>query len=402
MSWLRFPRRAPPPPENRRLADLARETPVPEGRVALDLRIARIDDLEFAKNARLSLADADWPDSIRYGFVELRDAVVTPFGFLIADGRLVFNTQILPNHWMRGFEGGAADLVAKIFAHNFIHKLDPLSETARLSLPADLPTAPGPAFLFNSRLSCFNFAHVVHDTLIQTPTYLDACAQAGEAVTPVLVGPGFPRPVWADIFSRAVGGAAPVFTRNGFLKFARLYVPTTHFAPNQHAIARGAVARLMRTLAASLADHREPKKRRLFISRADSGRGDDREPRFSNTPALEAALARLGFEPVVASRLDPETYLKTFVNSEIIVGLHGAGLANLVLSATPRVVELTVPGYPDWHSLRLFMETGMGAPYARVVMAPPQGGVAAYDVPAILHAVESRLCAPCPRPDLDL
>lgn len=150
----------------RRLGDVLRATPVPEGRRPLALRIGSIDDLSFTKNARLNPADLTLTDSLKAGYVELADAVVTPFGFLIVGDRLVFDTQILPNGWRRGFEGGAADLVTKLYDHNFIHRLDPWRETCLLSLPADLPEIDAPAFLFSSRLSCFNFAHLFHDTAI--------------------------------------------------------------------------------------------------------------------------------------------------------------------------------------------------------------------------------------------
>ena len=122
------------------------------------------------------------PTACRYGFFELADAVVTPFGFVVAGDRLIFNTQILPNGWMKGAPGGAPELVRRIFAHNFIHKLDVWRETCLLSLPAtDRGNRDEPAFLFNSRLTGFNFAHFVHDTLVQTPTFLDCCARLGRA-----------------------------------------------------------------------------------------------------------------------------------------------------------------------------------------------------------------------------
>ena len=376
-----------------RLDDLLAETPVPAGRVARHLQIAGVEDFAFAKNAVLSLADIGWPDSIRYGFFELRDAIITPFGFLISGDRLVFNTQILPNGWMRGGEGGSPELVRRIFEHNSVHKLDIWRGACLMSLPADIEEIAAPAFLFNSRLSCFNFAHLVHDTLIQAPTYLDASAHAGEAATPLIVGPGFHYPVMGEMFRRAAG-REPMFLRNRFLRARRLFVPTTHFSPASDAIARGAVARLVETLSGALADHHSPSARRLFISREDSGRGDDREPRFANADELRQALSRLEVEPVVASRLGVEDYLRAFANAELIVGLHGAGLANAVLSADARVAEITVPGYPDWRSLRLFIETGMGAPFRRVVMPAPVNGLAHYDVPAIVAAVEALLSSP--------
>jgi hypothetical protein len=388
----------------RRFADLCAETPVPADRIGKHLRIARLEDHVFAKNAVLSLSDIRWPDSIRYGFFELADAIVTPFGFLIKDDALVFNTQILPNGWMKGGLGGSPEIIRRIFEHNFIHKLDIWRETCLLSLPADLETIAEPAFLFNSRLTWCNFAHLVHDTLVQTPTYLDACGHAGENVIPLLVGPGFHYPAGSEIFARSVGAKTPRFLKNRFYRVPRLFVPTTHFSPSNDAIARGAVARLMQNLSFALAECRTQEKRRIFISREDSSRGDDREPRFANADALHSALAEIGVESVVVSRLGVEDYLRTFVNCELIVGLHGAGLLNAVLCENPRVLEINVPGYPDWRSLSLFYETGMGAPSRRVVMPPPENGVASYDIPAVVEACKGLLATPpsCPPPALPL
>ena len=139
----------------------------------------------------------------------------------------------------------------------------------------------------------------------------------------------------AEIFRASVNAQQPRFLKNRFYRVPRLFAPTTHFSPANDAIARGAVARLTQTLAAALAPYKTPEKRRVFISREDSGRGDDREPRFANAEALALALKSLDIEPVVASRLPVEDYLRTFVNSELIVGLHGAGLMNAVLSGAP-------------------------------------------------------------------
>jgi hypothetical protein len=385
------------PARRRRLGDLLTRTPIPEGRTALPLRIAGVESPTYAKNTIFSLDDIGWPNSLRRGFFELADAVVTPSGFVAADGRLIFNNQRLPEGWMRGEGGGAPDLVEKIFTENFIHRFDMWRGNCEISLPppAEMDEIDEPGFVFDSRLTSYNFAHLMHDTLVQAPTFDDCRAHTGEDVVPVLAGPGFAYPAMGEIFRRAVGPRAPLFTGRRFLKFRRLFVPTIHFAPSGQAIARGGVVRLRAKLAASLADIRSPVKRRLFISREDSGRGEDREPRFANADALERALGELGFEKIVVSRLG-DAYLKTFADAEIIVGLHGAGLLNLALCAEPRVVEIVVPGYPDWESLRLFMDVGLGAPYRRVAMAAPENGVALYDVPAILEACRALLATPAP------
>lgn len=383
----------------RRLEELCAESPVPAGRVARNLQIVGIDDLGFIKNAVLNPADLGLRDSLKAGFVEFADAIVTPLGFVVAGDHLLFNTQILPNGWMRGGEGGAPELIRRIFERNFIHKLDIWRETCLLSTPDAMEEIAEPAFLFNSRLSWCNFAHLVHDTLIQTPTFAEAGAHLGQSLRPILVGPAFHYPIMPEIFARAVGPTSqpPLFTRGRFFRVRRLFAPTTHFAPSRHAIARGAVARLMRTLSTALGDHRAPQKRRYFISREDSSRGGDREPAFRNAEALQRALGEWGIEPLVVSKLDPAAYLDAFVNSELIVGLHGAGLTNVILSQHPRVAEITVPGYPDWNSLSLLIEKGMGAPFRRVVMPPPREGVAEYDIPALTAACKDLLSTPIPR-----
>jgi hypothetical protein len=403
---------APPPPaappldilgpltdaRRHRLRALLARTPTPQGRTAVPLRILGVEHPIFGKTTIYSLDDIALPDSLARGVIELADALVTPSGFVIAAGVMIFNNQRLPEGWMRGDDAGPPDLVAKLFAENFIHKFDPWGQRCVVSLPpaAEIVEIDEPAFVFESRLTSFNFAHLMHDTLVQAATFDDAQAHAGQALSPVLAGPGFVHPTMAEIFKRAVGPRPPLFIGRRFLKFRRLFVPTTHFAPSGRAIARGGVVRLRAKLAASLAALRGPLKRRLFISREDSGRGDDREPRFANADALERALAELKFEKIVVSRLGVEDYLKTFADAEIVVGLHGAGLMNLILCGEPRVLEIVVPGYPDWESLRLFMEVGIGAPYRRVSSAPPENGLAQYDVPAILEACRALLATPTP------
>jgi len=67
--------------------------------------------------------------------------------------------------------------------------------------------------------------------------------------------------------------------------------------------------------------------RRLYISRADA---PDR--RVLNEPELVAALGELGFERVTPGELPLVDQLRLFASAEVVVGAHGAGLANAVVA----------------------------------------------------------------------
>jgi hypothetical protein len=82
----------------------------------------------------------------------------------------------------------------------------------------------------------------------------------------------------------------------------------------------------------------QPRTRRLFISRRDS----TKRP-IVNEDEIARALERCGFETVVLSNLEIDDQVKLFATAEVVVAAHGAGLANLVFSTAPTVIEL----FPD-------------------------------------------------------
>jgi hypothetical protein len=83
-----------------------------------------------------------------------------------------------------------------------------------------------------------------------------------------------------------------------------------------------------------------PGTRRLFISRRDStGRP------IANEEEISRALEGRGFETVVLSDLDFDLQVRLFAAAGIVVAAHGAGLANLVFSTAPTVIELFAA---DW------------------------------------------------------
>jgi hypothetical protein len=91
----------------------------------------------------------------------------------------------------------------------------------------------------------------------------------------------------------------------------------------------------LRWLRERLAPAPERHDRRLYASRADAaGR------RVVNEAELMPLLRERGFETILASELSLEEQLRAFAEAEVVLGPHGAGLANLFASTQARVIEL--------------------------------------------------------------
>jgi capsular polysaccharide biosynthesis protein len=75
--------------------------------------------------------------------------------------------------------------------------------------------------------------------------------------------------------------------------------------------------------------------RRLYVSRADAS-----TRRVSNESELKALLHERGFETLIASELGLGEQLQGFAEAEVVLGPHGAGLANLFAATDATVIEL--------------------------------------------------------------
>jgi capsular polysaccharide biosynthesis protein len=104
-----------------------------------------------------------------------------------------------------------------------------------------------------------------------------------------------------------------------------------------------------------------PKK--IFVSRATA-----RRRKLINETEVIAALAPQGFEPVVLESLPLLTQVKWFSEATHVVGLHGAGLANLVFcSPGLQLVELLPTVWPN--PCFEHLATAISAHYARIPTA---------------------------------
>lgn len=84
-------------------------------------------------------------------------------------------------------------------------------------------------------------------------------------------------------------------------------------------------------------------RRRLYVSRADAS-----QRRLVNEAEITARLQQQGFEVIVPGQLSFRDQVATFAAAEMIVGPHGAGLANMLFAPDDvKIVELGYPQYPS-------------------------------------------------------
>lgn len=83
--------------------------------------------------------------------------------------------------------------------------------------------------------------------------------------------------------------------------------------------------------------------RKLYISRSRAGRR-----KISNEAALLRLLDGLGYETIVPDQLTFTQQVQCFSEASVVLGPHGAGLANILFAPPPaRVVEIADAAFPN-------------------------------------------------------
>lgn len=108
---------------------------------------------------------------------------------------------------------------------------------------------------------------------------------------------------------------------------------------------------------------------RLYISRQQAGRGR----KVANYPQVLEVLHRYGFEPYVLENHSFRKQVELFDQAEVIMGPHGAGLANMIFAESPTVLELV----PDSKSNPLFyyLSEMMGFEYSAIITREESGNL---------------------------
>ena len=91
--------------------------------------------------------------------------------------------------------------------------------------------------------------------------------------------------------------------------------------------------------------------KRLYV-----GREGVKYRRVVNEPAILTRLHAAGFESVSGHALDFRTEVETFANADVIIGVHGAGMANLIFARPgTKVIEILDPlhAVPSYYNLSI-------------------------------------------------
>jgi capsular polysaccharide biosynthesis protein len=130
-----------------------------------------------------------------------------------------------------------------------------------------------------------------------------------------------------------------------------------------------------------LAPAPERRGRRLYVSRADAP-----ERRVANEPELLEFLQDRGFESVTLGDLPLHQQLRPFAEAEVILGPHGAGLANLCAATAATVVELHVAG--QVRACYFAQANAQGLDYW-YLLCEPVGGDLHADLPQVERTLDA-------------
>ncbi|TVQ45105.1 MAG: glycosyltransferase family 61 protein [Gloeocapsa sp. DLM2.Bin57] len=125
-----------------------------------------------------------------------------------------------------------------------------------------------------------------------------------------------------------------IFLENGVYQIDKLHVCNSLFTKHPDITYAETVEWLREKLPKQ--ENFTEKKRRIYISRKDA-----RSRQITNESELEPILEKYGFEIIALTDFSVEQKIKFFQQAEIIIGIFGAGMSNLVF-ATPGSVVIEI------------------------------------------------------------
>ena len=174
-----------------------------------------------------------------------------------------------------------------------------------------------------------NFGHFVHDVL--TRIYYEELGVIVPGREKV-IAPEFVYPMQKAMFENVFANYEIVYSPPGTLfEVEELLLPAnlcswTHFNPK-------GVESLAKRVRGIVAPYEAEGRIKVCVSRSDGTSGPNiiRDRDFANADAFETRMRELGYHVVEASSLDPEDQFALWANASSIVGVHGAGMMNMIM-----------------------------------------------------------------------
>ena len=271
------------------------------------------------------VARGNLPDNWKYPqpvitpkVAHLRDAVLFGDGTaLLPDGFFCYSDiQNIDQNWRR------------LHRRMMLRIVDPVTDDALIRRPNLQSAVRIPGRCFSARNGGFvgsNFGHFVHCRLSRI-YYEDLGAIVpgrDKVIAPPLLSPmknALFRMVFEGYEIVKVPPAVP-------LKVEELLLPANLCkAQSFNPAAIASLARRMRRL---MAPYAGKDRRRVCVSRRD---GNPRWGRnFANSEEYETRMRELGYDVVLATALEPEKQFELWANTTDIVGIHGAGMMNMIM-----------------------------------------------------------------------
>jgi hypothetical protein len=229
-------------------------------------------------------------------------------------------------------------------------------------------------FLFNSNWGAGNFGHFIHDVLGQLIVYEHISKLRGQRLTPILVHP-LRYPMQRRLFEALVCPLDDAIYLDDGPVAASLCFSSSQPFHHDNSMSFAAM-RTMREGMARVAQEAAKGAEispRVYIAREDSAKGDRQ---FFNMVEAEALFERYGFARVVISRLEVEEVANVFRNCQVVIGVHGAGLMNVLFSSAEKARLIELLDFPgSWSSIHSVVSAcGLEAHRIPALAPTPESG----------------------------
>ena len=203
-------------------------------------------------------------------------------------------------------------------------RIDQELDDALIKLPSRCVSVSGRCF---STLSNHhkNYGHFIHDMMSRI-YYEDVnvIAPGREKV----IAPPLHHPIQKILFEKIFAGYEIVEARADTAIMTEELLLAANLCSRSSFNPRG-IASLSRRMDHVLAPYAATEKWKVCVSRGD---GRDHAGRdFDNSAEFEDRMRKQGYRVVEASTLDPESQFALWANATDIVGIHGAGMMNMIM-----------------------------------------------------------------------